>query len=214
MDLEAVWAHREDVIYPEIFGGESRGIFPLSQSSFQPFPNAQVDPRWLHYGVFELSPTKTRESWVYVTSGHSNPWDTLPEEYNPDTISGSGVEFSIEALERGDWAIRFLLRMLAFDLLLSSGHFGEKPPLNLHDRIPIGGPIDGNAETSITNVILHAPESYSTSFQLPSGKVDILQFIGVTDAERDFARDEGFPKLRDKLYSVGCFPATNLRRSS
>lgn len=212
MDLETVWAHREDVIYPEIFGGESRGVFPLSRNSFQPFPNAQIDPRWLHYGVFEFAPTERRKSWLFVTSGHSNPWDITPGEYQSTATSGAGVEFSIETQEKGDWAIRFLLRMLAFDLLLSSGHFGDKPPLNLHDRIPLISPIDGNAGTSVTNVILHAPESYPNSFQLPSGKVEILQFIGVTDEERDLARDEGFDVLRKKLLSKGNFPSTNLHR--
>lgn len=212
MDLETVWAHREDVVFPEIFGGVSRGIFPLSQNSFQPFPDAQIDPRWLHYGVFEYAPTERRESWLYVTSGHSNPWDLSPEEYQPEAISGAGVEFSIETQEKGDWAILFLLRILAFDLLLSSGQLGKKPPLGLHDRIPLGGPIDGNAGTSVKNVILHTPESFSSSFQLPSGKVDILQFIGVTDGERDLARDAGFNVLRDKLLSEGNFPSTNLHR--
>ena len=109
MDLETVWAHREDVVFPEIFGGQSRGIFPLSQNSFQPFPNAQIDPRWLHYGVFEFAPTETRKNWLYVTSGHSNPWDLSPDEYRPEAISGAGVEFSIETQEKGDWGNTFLI---------------------------------------------------------------------------------------------------------
>lgn len=212
MDLESVWTYREEVIYPEIFGSLSRGIFPLSQTYFQPFPNAEIDPRWMHYGVFEFAPTEKRESWQYVTSGHSNPWDTPPDEYRPDATSGAGVEFSIETQENGDWAIRFLLRMLAFDLLLSSGQFGERPPLSLHDRIPLGGPVDGNAGTPVTHVILHAPESYPNSFQLPSSKVEILQFIGVTDEECDLARSEAFDALRAKLLSEGNFPATDLHR--
>lgn len=212
MDLEAVWAHREDVVYPEMFGQESRGIFPLSQNAFQPFPGAQIDPRWMHYGVFEFAPTEGRGSWLYVTSGQSNPWDTPPDEYREDALSGAGVEFSIETQENGDWAIRFLLRMLAYDLLLAAGHFGEKPPFRLHDRIPIGGPLDGSAGTAVTNAILHAPESYPISFQLPSGKVEILQFIGVTDDEVDLSRSEGFEALRAKLLAEGNFPATNLHR--
>lgn len=212
MDLEAVWAQREDVIYPELFGGEGRGIFPLSQNVFDVFPNAQIDPRWLHYGVFEYAPFQGRKSWLYVTSGHSNPWDTPPEDYRPDGRSGAGVEFSIETQDQAEWAISFLLKMLAFDLLVSSGQYGDKPPLGIDDRIPLGGPIDGNPETPIHAVILHSPESYPNRFQLPSGHVDILQFVGVTEAERDLARAEGFDALRNKLVAEANFPTTNVRR--
>ncbi len=72
--------------------------------------------------------------------------------------------------------------------------------------------MDGNAGTPVTHVILHTPESYPNSFQLPSGKVEILQFIGVTDEECDLARSDGFDALRAKLLSEGNFPATDLHR--
>ncbi|MQY41115.1 suppressor of fused domain protein [Epibacterium sp. SM1969] len=212
MDLETVWEYREETAYPELLGSKSRGIFPLSQASFQPFGDARIDARWLQYGVFEFAPTDRRASWVYITSGQSNPWDVPPEEYQPDGASGAGVEFSIETQAQGDWAIRFLLKMLAYDLLLSHGHFGDRPPLGLDDRIPLGGPIDGKEGTPITNVILHSPVSYAPQFQLPSGTVEILQFIGVTEQERDLARNEGFASLRTRLESDGSFPATRLVR--
>lgn len=75
MDLEQVWKIREEEIYPSFFGPTSRGIFPLELALFTgQFRQSNVDPRWLHYGVIEFAPISSRRSWLYVTSGHSNPW--------------------------------------------------------------------------------------------------------------------------------------------
>ena len=111
MDLEGVWEYRENVVYPELFGSAFRGIFPLTHDIFEMFPNAQVDPRWLFHGVFEFAPTDNRNSWLYVTSGYSNPWELEPNGYDPETLSGSGVEFVFQSSLQGDWAITFLLKM-------------------------------------------------------------------------------------------------------
>ena len=213
MDLEGVWELREETVYPHLFGPNVRGIFPLSTETFRPLNDAKIDPRWLHCGVLEFSPTKDRESWLYITSGYSNPWEVEAENYNNEEFSGSGVEFSIETQEAGDWAIVFLQRMLAFDMLLTSGHFGERPALGIHDRIPLNSPINGQNETAVRNAILHKPVSYEHIFNLPSGKVEILQFVGVTDDERDLARDKGFDELAKKLQKIDSFPATNLWRT-
>jgi len=213
LDLEGVWELREETIYPQLFGPNVRGIFPLSTESFRPFKDATIDPRWLHCGVFEFAPSNDRESWLYITSGYSNPWDVKAENYHKADISGSGVEFSIEAQEADNWAITFLQRMLAYNMLLASGHFGERPAFEVHDQIPLFSPINGQNETSIRNAILHIPVSYKHIFYLPSGKVEILQFVGVTDEECDLARDKGFDELAKKLRKIDSFPATNLSRS-
>jgi suppressor of fused protein SUFU len=213
VDLEGVWELREETIYPRLFGPLARGIFPLSNDTFRPFKDAQIDPRWLHCGVLEFAPFEERKSWLYITSGYSNPWETEPENYNEDDLSGSGVEFSIETQEASNWAISFLQRMLAYDMLLATGQFGERPTLREHDRIPLNGPISGQNEVSIRNAILHKPVSYEHNFSLPSGKVEILQFVGVTDNERDLARNEGFDILTKQLLKTNSFPITNLRRA-
>jgi hypothetical protein len=212
MNLEEVWEYREETVFPQLFGTISRGIFLLSQDTFKPFLNAKIDPRWLTHGVFEFAPTEERQSWLFITSGYSNPWHTLPEDYDETAFSGAGVEFSIESNESSDWPILFLQRMLAYDMMLTSGHFGDKPALQLHDRIPIKSPIDGKEGTQVTNAILHEPVHYPRSFKLPSGNVEILQFLGVTDNERDFAQEAGFTTLRDRMAREGNFPVTNTVR--
>lgn len=213
MDLEAVWGYREETIYPALFGAAMRGIFPLGPESFSPFPNAAIDPRWLHHGIFEFAPHADRQSWLYITSGYSNPWQTAPKDYNPDGPSGSGVEFAMETETQGNWAIRFLQKMLAYDMMLSSGQLGDKPPLKLEDRIPLGGPIDGRHDTPVTSVVLVAPENFPLRFELPSGWVEILQFTGITDSERDLAREKGIAALRAKMRAENGFPVTQLLRS-
>lgn len=72
--LERVWAHREEVLYPEFFGPLAPSIAPLSGELFhEMFKQESVDPRWLHVGVMTAPPTAQRTTWIYVTSGLSNP---------------------------------------------------------------------------------------------------------------------------------------------
>lgn len=212
INLETVWELREEKIYLQLFGQISRGIFPLSSDTFLPFPNAKIDPTWLHHGVFEFAPNDRRKNWLYVSSGYSNPWYMDPENYDEKAPSGAGIEFSMESDEKADWPILFLQRMLAFDMMLSSGQLGDKPALQCHDRVPLRSPIDGKHDTIVTNAILHEPVHYPSTFELPSGQVQILQFIGVTDDERDFARDHGFEALRDRMSNEDTFPVTKTKR--
>ena len=86
--FEEVWAYREDTVYPRLFGPVGRGIFPLSHTIFTDVFKQEFDPRWLHFGVFEIPPTKERDAWLYVTSGMSNAWED--EKPNPLGPSGFG----------------------------------------------------------------------------------------------------------------------------
>jgi hypothetical protein len=215
VDLEEVWRLREQEVYPALFGPVGRGIFPLTLELFsRRFGQADVDPRWLFLGVFEFPPTAQRKSWLYVTSGYSNPWDQDPAAYDSKAESGAGVEFTLAVSEQGDWAIETLQAMLAFDLLLAAGRFPNGQPLSLHDRIPLRGPLDGRAECEIRNLIMVEIEDGAGEFSLPSGKVLLVGFTGVTDSELAFAKAKGSPALIDRLRNGGHHPVTNPRRRS
>jgi hypothetical protein len=215
MDLEDVWRLREEKVYPSLFGPVGRGIFVLTQEFFSTrFGQRDVDPRWLFLGVFEFPPTPERNSWLYVTSGYSNPWNDEPEAYDPAGESGCGVEFTFAVSEQGDWAIQTLQSMLAFDLLLRAGRFPNGRPLSLHDRIPLRAPINGRPDCEIRNVILVEPEHISPEFSLPSGRVLLAGFTGVTDAELTFAKANGSEPLISRLRAAGHHPVTNPHRSS
>jgi hypothetical protein len=215
MDLEEVWRIREEEVYPALFGPIGRGIFPLQMEMFiEQFGQSKVDPRWLHYGVFEFAPTESRHSWLYVTSGHSNPWEQSPEEFDQDGESGAGVEFTLATTEAGDWAVRTLQSMLAFDILLSAGRFPGKQYLGLNDRIPLRAPLNGDAACVLRNLIMTDPENIPTEFQLPSGKVLLTGFTAISDDELRQAKQSGSPGLIDRLRVAGFHPVNNPRRRS
>jgi hypothetical protein len=215
VDLEEVWRLREERIYPTLFGPLGRGIFPLTQDLFSKrFGQRDVDPRWLFLGVLEFPPTPERNSWLYVTSGYSNPWNEEPESYNPTGESGSGVELTFAVSEQGDWAVQTLQSMLAFDLLLRAGRFANGQPLSLHARIPLRGPLNGKPNCELRNLIMVEPEHIPSEFALPSGRVLLVGFTGVTDAELNFAKANGSEALISRLRAAGHHPITNPHRPS
>lgn len=215
MDLEEVWRIREEEVYPALFGPRFRGIFPLQMGMFTgQFGQSKVDPRWLHHGVFEFAPAETRHSWLYVTSGHSNPWEQSPEEFDPDGESGAGAEFTLATTEAGDWAIRTLQSMLAFDILLRAGRFPGKQHLGLNDRIPLRAPLNGDPACVLRNLVMTGPEGIPIGFQLPSGKVLLAGFTAISDDELKEAKQSGSPGLIDRLRGAGFHPVNDPHRPS
>jgi hypothetical protein len=211
--LEGVWAYREEILYPSMFGNLSRGIFPLELEMFENmFNQREVDPRWLFLGVFEFEPTSTRKSWLYVTSGASTPWDTEPKDYRVDESSWLGVEFVIEVPEKVDWPIHVLRRLLGFHLLASHGRFGNSAPFDYGHRIPANGTVDGSADSELTFFAIAKANHYSSSAQLDSGYFDFLHVVGITERERDYAKATSTDDLIEKLRMSGAFPVTKPER--
>ena len=215
MDLEEVWRIREEEVYPKLFGPVGRGIFPLTMEMFdRRFGQRDIDTRWLFLGVFEFAPTPDRNSWIYVTSGHSNPWYESPDAYDANGESGAGVEFTFAVSEQGDWAIETLQAMLAFDLLLGAGRFPNAQRLSVHDRIPLRAPLNGSPDCEIRNLVVVQREDGPQVLSLPSGQVRLVGFTGITDAELAFAKLNGSPALIERLRSAGYHPITNPHRRS
>jgi hypothetical protein len=211
--LEKVWSEREEVVYPRLFGPSARdGIFVLGFDLFSEiFKQENVDPRWLHYGVVVRGPTD-RGTYYYVTSGASNPWEIEPRDYTKQEFSGFGTELVLETTECSDWPIVALQRLLAFNILLVHGRYGKADPLDYWHRIPLGGLVVGDSE--LTNFLIAPPEGYEPQFQLASGKVDLLHVSGITDDERDYAKEHGSSALLELLKRHGAFPVTDPARRS
>ncbi len=209
-DLEEVWRIREEDVYPRLFGPQTPGIYPLDAVLFTELGREGVDPRWLHHGVIEFPPTDARSCWLYVTSGRSNPWQTEPRDYDPNGPSGAGVEFLFATETQGQWAIRFLQKMLAYNLLLGAGHFPGREGLVPGDRIPLRGPIDGKADCPIRNAVVSQPDTLPDTFQLPSGHVHLLTFTGITDADLALGQTDGHDALIAHLMAEDRYPVTRI----
>ena len=212
MDIEDIWRIREEDVYPRLFGQSWRGIFPLSQELFaRSFVDIRVDPNWLFFGVFEFAPTADRPSWLYVTSGHSNPSEDATDGENE---SGAGVEFTLQVSEQGDWAIRTLQSLLAADLVLRSGQIANGQPMSPYAHVRLHAPINGVQTCQIRNLVCVKREDGPSMFMLPSGEVQLLGFTGVTDSELAFAKSNGSLELVEKLQTAGFHPITDPHRKS
>ena len=213
MDLEDVWRTREEDVFPTLFGHQFRGILPLQMEMFtHQFGQSEIDPRWLHYGVFEFAPTGSRRSGLYVTSGHSNPWEQAPADYDPEGESGKGVEFTLATTEPGEWAVTTLQSMLAFDLQLWAGRFPGREYIGVGDRIPLRAPLNGQAQCALRNLLMTEAGGIASEFQLPSVKVILTGFTAVTDAEFNEANQQGSSALIDRLRGAGFHPVNDPHR--
>lgn len=210
--FERSWAVREEEVYPRLFGPHEPQIAVLTPDLFlSTFKQDSFDPRWLHSGVFEVAPTHGRSSWLYVSSGLSNAWeDDAPDPSGP---SGLGMEFVLQTPEREEWAVDRLAHVIAFQILLSCGKYQGREMLDLHDRIPLRASI--SAEPSdLTWLTVGPADGLPPSFQLPSGSVDLLAVVGVTEHEATYGRQHGGGDLIEMLRQKTNYPVTDWRRKS
>ena len=190
--LEDSWEEREEKSYKEIFGDTGPGIFPLSNEIFNRMNAKGIDPRWFTHGVFKCPPSGKRCTWAYVTSGMSNPWETEePEEY-----SGLGVEFLMETENEETWAIEVLQTLMAYNLLLATGQMGDFPPLDYGHRFPLA------LSESIKTMLFTQPINFPSDFFIKSGRVDLLQIVGITPSESEAAKQTSSEDIKKKLIST------------
>jgi hypothetical protein len=210
--FEHAWTVREEEQYLRLFGPSGEGIYVLSSELFlETFKQESFDPRWLTYGVFECAPTASRQSWLYVSSGLSNAWeDDAP---NPDGPSGLGMEFIFETPMQAHWAIERLQHVVAFQILLACGKFTRRELLDVHDRIPLRCSITPDP-SELTWLTIGLPVSCPPSFSLPTGSVDILNVVGITEGEASYGREHGGDTLIQLLREAGAYPVTDPRRKS
>lgn len=214
MTTEAITEAREAGVYPKLFGDQKRPTFQMLPEVFAAYGDHEIDPLWLEHGVMEFEPTDDRPTWLYVTTGYSTPWGQDPESYNAEGESGAGVEFVLETDSQANWPVTRLQSMLAFDMLAAAGKLGDDAePLAFHDVMPLNYPVDGSDDGPIKTMVL-VESGVASGFALPSGQVALAQFVGITDAERDFAGEFGLEHLMDKLRNAGHWPQTLPQRES
>lgn len=208
--FERVWAHRDEEIYPSLFGRESKGIYPLSAEILsRTFRQESIDPRWLHYGVFQFAPTATRRSWLYVTSGMSNDWES--DAPDPKGFSGLGCEFILETVAESQWPILRLLHVVAFQILLAHGRYPGREMLSIYDRIPLKAPLVGNSR--LTFLIVAPSVGVPATIQLESGRFEFFHLAAATDSEVAYAREIGGSELLRAHTAAGFFPVIDPNRN-
>jgi hypothetical protein len=202
--LEESWEEREEKSYKDIFGDTGPGIFPISSEIFERMNAKGIDPRWLTHGVFKCPPSGERSSWAYVTSGMSNPW----ESEEPEEFSGIGVEFLMETENEETWAIEVLQTLMAYNLLLVTGQMGDFPPLDYGHRVPFA------LSESIKTMMFAMPVKFPSNFSIKSGRVDLLQVVGITPSELEAAKESSSDEIKEKLVSKTGGLLTSKERAS
>ncbi len=206
LQWERAWREREEERYPALFGAEGEGIFPLPISVFsEVFGQAEVDPRWLHIGVFRFAPTPDRHTWLHVSSGLSTDWEQEGE-------SGFGCELALETPWKNDQAIEVLLRLVAYDLLLAHGRYGEPRILEVGSRLHSPASFGEHGVTD--GFLIATPNGFADRFTVETGPVDILACVGVTVAELAFAKENGSDALYGNLLEAGVGSRTDPGRGS
>ena len=103
--------------------------------------------------------------------------------------------------------------MVAFQILLSVGRFEGKGLVHVWDRIPLRAPID-ETSSKLTWVLLVPPPNFSEPQLLPSGRFHFLEFIGITEDEAHFARNNGGDALLTLLMRRKAAPVTDSSRGT
>ena len=211
--FENVWSDREERVYRELFGDLGPGVHTAGDTPFRHF-GKEPHPGWRNHGVFACPPHGDRATWAYVTSGLSNPWNLERAGRDPSGFSGVGFELLLETPAPADWAVPLLHNLMAYELLVAIGSYEGAELLVFGNRLPLGGSITPTFDSAIRWLLVEAPPRVPASFELESGRVDLYQLVGATEAEVEFARQTSHEMLVALLDKGGAYPAVDAARSS
>lgn len=211
--FEGVWGDREDRVYKSLFGDLGAGVYTAGESVFQRF-GKEPHPGWKNHGVFACPPHGERTTWAYVTSGLSNPWNLDQPGKDPSGFSGVGFELLLETPAAADYAVPLLHNLMAYELLVAIGSYDDAELLEYGNRVPLGGSITPSFDSAIRWLLVEPPRRRAPSFELASGRVDLFQLVGATDAEVEFARQTDQDTLIELLLREGVYPLTDAARRS
>ncbi len=211
--FEDVWSDREDRVYRALFTDLGKGVYAAGPRVFERF-GKQPHPGWLNHGVFACPPHLQRASWLYVTSGLSNPWNLEQPGRDPSGFSGLGFELAVETSEPADWAVPLLHNLMAYELLVAVGTYEGAELLEYGNRVPLNDSITPSFASAIRWLLVEQPKHYPSAFDLASGRVDLFHLIGATDAEVELARQTNQEMLIALLQQGGAYPRTDAARAS
>ena len=211
--FEAVWSDREDRIYRALFGDLGEGVYPAGPGVYERFQK-EPHPGWENHGVFACPPNDERATWLYVTSGLSNPWNLERPGRDASGFSGLGFELAIETPDAADWAVTLLHNLMAYELLVAVGSYEGAELLEYGNRVPLNGSITPGFDSKIRWLLVEQPKHYASAFELASGRVDVFHLVGATDAEVELARQTDQDAVVALLQKAGVYPRTDAARPS
>jgi len=212
--FQDTWAYREDTVYKRMFGQVGPHVHTIPPELFLRLGQPQPDNRWLVHGVFEIAPTEKLPYWSYVTTALSNPWGVDPAVVKPEEPSGLGIELVMHSPTQSAWAIQVLHWLMAVNILAASGIL-QGETVSAGGRVPLHTSIDPQRPQSpIRNLLIIEASHLEPRFNLPSGTVDLLLCLGVTDAEMQMAHNLDYDEMIDQLTAAGAFPVTDPDRNS
>lgn len=211
--FQGVWAQREEGIYKDLFGQVGPHVHTIPPELFGRLGHTKGDPRWMVHGVFEIAPSQKLPYWSYITTALSNPWGEDPESVDATTPSGLGFELLMHTPVAAPWAIQVLHWLMAVNILAASGLL-QGDTVTAGARIPLHTSIDPlRQESLLRNLLVVEATHLGSGFVLPSGTVDLLLCLGVTDAEANMAAQLDYDEMLDKLVAAGVFPETDPDRA-
>lgn len=211
--FEALWTDREDRVYRSVFGDLGKGVYTAGDKVFERY-GKDVHPGWKNHGVFACPPHDERDSWIYVTSGLSNPWNLSAPGRDPSGFSGVGFELVIESTQEADWAVPLLHNLMAYELLVAIGTYEGAELFEYGNRVPLEASITPSFDSAIRWLLVEQPKHYPSSFELEAGRVDFFHLVGATDAEIELAREGRHDELIALLEREGVHLRTDADRAS
>ena len=139
------------------------------------------------------------------------PWES--EEADPSAVSCLGCEFIFESSVQGDWAVRRLWQLMAYQMLLFHGRYPGREPLTTFDRLPLRSAI-WDSDSEIEFLMLAPADASSGTHKFESGSFELLRVVGITEKEASFARSNGGDALLEFLRGQSAFPVTDPTRCS
>lgn len=214
-EFERVWEYREEVAYPRIFGGIGHNIHALTPDIFKDsYDQTDLDPSWMFHGILESAPNEKRDSWLYVTSGMSNAWGMEAVDYRRDQPSGLGIEMVLEAPSQAPWALGLIANLMAYNLLVAAGRYGDRPVFGYGHRMALQESIAFDRDSDLRCVVFARPSHYDHTVVLDSGTLRFLHVVGIADAELEYAKRHTTRDLIDRLQVRGAYPVTDPDRAS
>lgn len=207
--FQDVWAQREDGVYKQLFGTVGPQVHTIPPELFQRLGQPKPDQRWLVHGVFEIAPTEKHPYWTYISTALSNPWGEDPATVDPTKPSGLGFELVMHAPDPSNWAIQVLHWLMAVNILAGSGLL-QGDTVSAGARVPLHTSIDPQRPDSpVRSLLILEADHLVPGFKLPSGTVDLLLCLGVTDEEMRMAEQLNYDETVERLKASGDYPVTN-----